>query len=473
VTGWQRLWAGPNQGVAARTLLTSALAAGNPVPLGFNVYDGFFRIRDGSVTTPNTGTNYGGHMVTAVGYDDRGIIIRNQWGTGWGERGDARLSWAFVQQNVMVAYTISGVTSPADAGKPVAPAPSVVGLSAASGPSTGGGPLVLTGSNLRGATQVSVGGTPATFTVRTEGGATQLVVTVPAHAAGSAAVKVTSPGGSSAAAPAAVYTYAPAAPTVSALSAASASTAGGTVVTLTGTGLGAASGVTVAGVSATALVRTSDTSLSFTVPAHAPGAGDVVVTTPAGRSAASAAARLSWVAPAAPVVTKLSTATGSTLSPTVVTVTGTGLAQVSGATVGGSPAAVKVVSDTTLTVTVPAHAAGSAKLVLTAAWTRSAETAAASFSWLAPAPTLGAASVAGVPVAGVPAARTAVVTFAGTGLSGASALTVGGRPAGGLQVLSPTQVRVTVPALPAGSYPVVVTTPAGASTSAVTLRYTA
>jgi len=468
VTSWQRLWAGPNQGVAARTLLTSALAAGNPVPLAFNVYDGFFGIRDGKVYTPNTGTNHGGHMVTAVGYDADGIVIRNQWGTGWGDRGDARLSWAFVQQNVLLAYTISGVTSPADRGTPLAPAPAVVSLSASTGPTTGGGKLVLTGSNLRTATAVTVGGTPATFSVRTDGGATRLEAVVPAHAAGAAAVQVVSTGGTSAASPAAVYTYTAPPPAVTALSAPSVSTAGGTVVTLTGTGLAGATGVTVGGVAATGLVRTADTSMSFTVPAHAPGTGDVVVTTPAGRSAASAAARLTWVAPAAPVVTKLSTATGSTLAPTVVTVTGTGLAQVRGATVAGTPVTVKVVSDTTLTVTVPAHAAGAGKLVLTAAWTRSAETAVATFTWVVPAPTLAAAGAASVP-----AGRTAVVTLTGTGLTGARSLTVGGRPATGLQVLSPTQVRVTVPALPAGGYPVVVTTPGGPSTTPLTLRYTA
>jgi len=416
-------------------------------------------------------------MVTAVGYDDRGIIVRNQWGTGWGEAGDARLSWAFVQQNVMVAYTISGVTSPADRGTPVVPAPAVVALSAANGPSTGGGQLVVTGSNLRSATALTVGGTPATFTVRTEAGSTRLVATLPAHTAGTAAVQVTSPGGSSAANPAAVYTYTATPPAVARLSAANVSTAGGSVVTVTGTGLGAATGVTVGGVAAAGLVRTSDTSLSFTVPAHAPGAGDVVVTTPAGRSATSAATRLTWVAPAAPVVAKLSTATGSTLAPTVVTVTGTGLAQVTGATVAGAPAAVKVLSDTSLTVTVPAHAAGPGKLVLTAAWTRSAEAAAAAFAWVAPAPTppapaASAPTLAAAGAASVPAGRTAVVTFTGTGLTGATSVTVGGRPATGLQVLSPTQVRVTAPALPAGSWPVVVVTPAGSSSGAVSLRYT-
>jgi len=412
-------------------------------------------------------------MVTAVGYDDRGIIVRNQWGTGWGEAGDARLSWAFVQQNVMVAYTISGVTSPADRGTPLAPAPAVVALSAPGGPSTGGGQLVLTGSNLRSATAVTVGGTPATFTARTEAGSTRLIATVPAHAAGTAAVQVTSPGGRSAANPAAVYTYTAAPPAVARLSTASVSTAGGTVVTLTGTGLGGATSVTVGGAAAAGLVRTSDTSLSFTVPAHAPGAGDVVVTTPAGRSAASAATRLTWVAPAAPVVAKLSTATGSTLAPTVVAVTGTGLAQVLGATVAGTPAAVKVLSDTSLTVTVPAHAAGTGKLVLTAAWTRSAETAATAFAWVAPAPASTAPTLAAAGVASVPAGRTAVVTFSGAGLTGATSVTVGGRPATGLQVLSPTQVRVTVPALPAGSWPVVVATPGGSSTGAVSLRYAA
>jgi hypothetical protein len=60
--------------------------------------------------------------------------------------------------------------------------------------------------------------------------------------------------------------------------------AGGTSVTLTGTGLTGASGVTVGGIAATSLLVASDTSLSFTTPASVAGPAAVIVTTPAGVS---------------------------------------------------------------------------------------------------------------------------------------------------------------------------------------------
>jgi hypothetical protein len=75
-----------------------------------------------------------------------------------------------------------------------------------------------------------------------------------------------------------------AAPTVTAISPTSGPIAGGTVVTLTGIGFKAATGVTVGGVAATALAIASDTSLSFTTPATPTGAQPVVVTNPGGAS---------------------------------------------------------------------------------------------------------------------------------------------------------------------------------------------
>lgn len=73
-------------------------------------------------------------------------------------------------------------------------------------------------------------------------------------------------------------------PVVSSISPSSGPIAGGTSVTLTGTGLTGASGVTVGGVAATGVSVASDTSLSFTTPASVAGPAAVVVTTPAGVS---------------------------------------------------------------------------------------------------------------------------------------------------------------------------------------------
>jgi hypothetical protein len=84
--------------------------------------------------------------------------------------------------------------------------------------------------------------------------------------------------------------------------------AGGTSVTVTGTGLTKASGVTVGGLAAVGLVVASDTSLSFNTPASVVGPAAVVVTGPGGSStgpttftyAAAPAAFAPGVSPATP-----------------------------------------------------------------------------------------------------------------------------------------------------------------------------
>jgi hypothetical protein len=76
------------------------------------------------------------------------------------------------------------------------PAPRVTALSVSSGKTTATTSTTLTGTNLTGATAVTVGGVRTTFTAVSD---TQLNVVLPRHAAGSANVQVTTPGGTSAA----------------------------------------------------------------------------------------------------------------------------------------------------------------------------------------------------------------------------------------------------------------------------------
>lgn len=77
----------------------------------------------------------------------------------------------------------------------------------------------------------------------------------------------------------------PAAPAVTSITPTAGPLAGGTSVTLTGTGLTKVSGVTVGGLAAVGLVVASDTSLSFNTPASVAGPAAVVVTGPNGVSA--------------------------------------------------------------------------------------------------------------------------------------------------------------------------------------------
>jgi C1A family cysteine protease len=71
-----------------------ALSNGYPVIIGFNVYSSFMSTnvaRTGNMPFPNIRREplLGGHAVLLVGYDKRRnvFIVRNSWGTGWGDKG--------------------------------------------------------------------------------------------------------------------------------------------------------------------------------------------------------------------------------------------------------------------------------------------------------------------------------------------------------------------------------------------------
>src|SRR5579872_3826857 len=107
------------------------------------------------------------------------------------------------------------------------PAPTVTGVSPASGPAAGGTSVDISGTNLGGATQVSFGGTPAGFWVNSD---TSLTAIAPAaEEAGTVSVSVTSVGGRSATSAADQFTYVvPPAPVVAGIDPAAGPEAGGT-----------------------------------------------------------------------------------------------------------------------------------------------------------------------------------------------------------------------------------------------------
>jgi C1A family cysteine protease len=86
--------------------LKESLARGTPFAFGFVCYDSLFTEEvstSGDIPFPTAGDRVvGGHAVMAVGYDDPGgrLLIRNSWGTGWGDAGYGSLGYEYVERGL-------------------------------------------------------------------------------------------------------------------------------------------------------------------------------------------------------------------------------------------------------------------------------------------------------------------------------------------------------------------------------------
>lgn len=79
-----------------RGMIQSALVDFGPLILGGTWFNSWFRPLNG-VLPPPSGGIAGGHAIAAVGWDaQRGLRLRNSWGTHWGQGGDAFLPWPFI-----------------------------------------------------------------------------------------------------------------------------------------------------------------------------------------------------------------------------------------------------------------------------------------------------------------------------------------------------------------------------------------
>lgn len=458
VNGWSRLFNGANQGAAAQTAVMTTLASGSPVALGIPVYGDFVKLRTHTLYNTTTGSNLGGHMIAAYGYDAQGVFIRNSWGTGWGNGGDAKLAWAFVTKAATGAYSVGGITTPAT---PIPVKPTVAALSAAKGPA--GTSVTITGAGLSTVTSVRFGAEVATFAPQTVGAVTRLVATAPAHAVGAVDVTVTNPAGTSPVAATGRFTYVPPAPQVVSLSPERASILGGTPVTLTGTDLKGVAAVRLGTVNVPATSVTG-TSLTFTPPARAAGTVPVTVTNAYGTSRAGS---FTYVTPPAAVISAVTPSGGLTYKATPVVVTGTDFTGATKVTLGGVSVPFVKVSGTQLKLTLPVRPAGDLALQITTPGGVSAAGAASIFTYRAPPEP---AITAITPSSGLTTARTPVVVD-GVNFTDSTRLTVGGVVTPYTKI-SDTQLKLTLPAHAAGSVPLRLTTPGGTSGEGSDSRFT-
>lgn len=240
-------------------------------------------------------------------------------------------------------------------------APTLTIVAPVSGPAVGGTPMTLTGSGFVSGATVTVDGTPATSVVVVN--ATTITCVAPAGAPGAKAVRVTNPStlfGELAGA----FTHV-AAPTATSIGPTSGPAAGGTSATITGTGFLTGAGVTIGGISASSVVVVNSTTITCVTPAGAPGAQLLRVTNTDGQFGDLAAA-FTYIA--APVIASVTgDAQADSAGGDSIIINGTALGSATGVTWGGTACTITGNTSGTVTVTLPAKAAGSHDLAVTTA----------------------------------------------------------------------------------------------------------
>ena len=292
-------------------------------------------------------------------------------------------------------------------------APTVTALSPSSGLPAGGTTVVITGTSFTGAPAtgaVMFGSTAATaYTVNSS---TQITATSPAGTLGTVDVTVTTPDGTSTTSVLDQFTY-QLAPTVTAVSPGAGLPAGGTAVTIAGTGFTGATAIKFGAVSAPNPIVVSSSEIVVVSPAGPAGLVDVTATTSSGTSATSPADQFTYESP--PSLTRISPPTGTPSGGTSVTITGTGFTAASGVKFGSIAASSYTVnSSTQITAVSPAEAAATVDLTVTTPAGVSATSSADRFSFET-VPTVTAVN----PTTGLISGGTSV-TIGGTGFSGAT-----------------------------------------------------
>jgi hypothetical protein len=189
-----------------------------------------------------------------------------------------------------------------------------------------------------------------------------VVVGSPGEDSSTTGINSTPNEGASAAGAAYIFTGLGPLPMITGISPSSGSAAGGTSVTITGTGFSNVTGVTFGGAAASFSVPDNTTILA-TTPAHGPGTVDVVVATNVGTGVGTNLFTFANT----PIVSLVNPGGGSTAGGTSVTIYGGNFTGTTAVTFGGNVATnVTVNSDTRITATTPARPAGLVNVSVTA-----------------------------------------------------------------------------------------------------------
>ena len=174
--------------------------------------------------------------------------------------------------------------------------------------------------------------------------------------------------------------------------------------------------------------------------------------------------------PPAPTVTGVSPPSGPTTGGTTATITGTGLTAASSVKFGTAAATnVSVVSDSSLTATIPPGQAGAVDVTVTTPGGTSAANSGDQYTYTPPP----VPAVSGVSPGSGPSTGGTSVTITGSGFTGATAVDFGSGAPAAFSVSSPTTIIATAPSVSSlGAVDVTVTTPAGTSAKTTADQFT-
>lgn len=244
--------------VAGQTSNAAPFAYAAPVLAGISPTSG---PAAGNIPLTLTGTNFG--TASSVSIGGRSCPITSQGHTA-------------LQCNLppgLGADTPVVVSAAGQASNPLSfayPNPTLAGLSPANGPTDGGIPLTLAGTNFGSASTVSVGGQPCPVTNQAE---TSVVCTLPPGQGIARSVQLTTEG---AASNTLLFDYDP--PVISAIEPASGPTAGNVPITVRGTDFGTNASVTVGGRACTPILLQSSIGVACTLPPGTAGVQPLVLT---------------------------------------------------------------------------------------------------------------------------------------------------------------------------------------------------
>ncbi|KAJ5762930.1 hypothetical protein N7533_001611 [Penicillium manginii] len=331
--------------------------------------------------------------------------------------------------------------------------PTISQVVPASGPITGGTAVTIVGTNLLSPTAVTFGGTNATVASSTS---TTISVTSPANSVGSAQIVVTTSAGSSTQ-PAFFNYVVETLPTITSLNPVNGPVSGSNVVYLTGSGLSFTTAVSFGIINAKSFAVLSDTQVAAVAPTGAAGSTTVSVTNSLGTSGTLP---YTYTTLNVPQTTSITPSTGPTAGGNSTSISGSGFTYATSVAFGANLASFTVLSDTSITATVPAGPSGGGDAAVIVSGPGGSSPSGPTYTYTAPpVPTIVSLTPSSGPLSGG-----GTITVQGTNLNGAITILFGAIPALFFTVLSPSAINVTVPpGLAVGAVPVTVTTLSGTS----------